>query len=97
MTLSVQIAQKLDDFALDVAFEVQDGLTVLFSPSGSGKTTVINAVAGLSRPSQGRIEAQGRVLFDASRGVCLPAHRREIGYMFQEERLFPHMTVRKNL
>ncbi|SFL19610.1 molybdenum ABC transporter ATP-binding protein [Shimia haliotis] len=97
MTLSVQIAQKLDDFALDVAFEVPDGLTVLFGPSGSGKTTVINAVAGLSRPSQGRIEAQGRVLFDASRGVCLPAHRREIGYVFQEGRLFPHMTVRKNL
>lgn len=97
MTLSVQISQNLEGFALDVSFSAPDGLTVLFGASGSGKTTVINAVAGLSRPERGRIEAQGRVLFDADAGLCLPAHRREIGYIFQEGRLFPHMTVRKNL
>ncbi|MCP4820137.1 MAG: molybdenum ABC transporter ATP-binding protein [Shimia sp.] len=97
MTFSVQLKQDFGGFALDVDFQAPAGVTVLFGASGSGKTTIVNAVAGLRQPSIGRVETQGRVLLDTSTGVCVPAHRREIGYIFQEGRLFPHMNVRKNL
>lgn len=97
MTLSVQISQRFGGFDLDVGFEAPEGLTVLFGASGSGKTTVINAVAGLSHPEEARVEAQGRLLLDTKTGVRVPAHQRGIGCIFQEGRLFPHMSVRKNL
>ena len=72
-------------------------MTVLFGRSGSGKTTIANAVAGLLRPDQGRIVARERVLMDSDRGLWLPPHKRRIGYIFQDGRLFPHLTVRQNL
>ena len=95
--LEVALKQELPGFTLDVSFEVPTGLTVLFGRSGAGKTSIVNAVAGLSRPQAGRIVADGRVLLDTDAGTCLPPHRRRIGYIFQEGRLFPHMTVRRNL
>lgn len=97
MTLSIDISHKFKGFDLNVAFDVPVGLTVLFGSSGSGKTTVINAVAGLSRQTQGKIVANGRVLMDTQAGIWVPPHRREVGYVFQEARLFPHLTVQKNL
>ena len=97
MTLSVSLRHALPGFALDATFEAPPGLTVLFGRSGSGKTTVINAVAGLIRPQSGRIVADGRVLFDSESRTCLPPHRRRLGYIFQEGRLFPHLTVQQNL
>ena len=97
MTLSVRLAHQFPGFGLDLGFEAPPGLTVLFGRSGSGKTTVINAVAGLLRPDQGRIVAGGVVLFDAATRVNLPPHRRRLGYVFQDARLFPHLTVRQNL
>ncbi len=97
MTLSVNISQQFQGFDLDVCFDVPGGLTVLFGSSGSGKTTVINAVAGLSRKTRGKITANGRVLMDTEAGIWVPPHRREIGYVFQEARLFPHLNVRNNL
>jgi molybdate transport system ATP-binding protein len=97
MTLSVRLRHRLGAFALDVAFEAPAGITVLFGRSGSGKTTVANAVAGLLRPAEGRVAVGGRVLLDTAQGLCLPPHRRRIGYVFQEGRLFPHLTVRQNL
>ncbi|MDQ2090577.1 molybdenum ABC transporter ATP-binding protein [Marimonas arenosa] len=97
MTLSVRLRHNLPGFILDAAFEAPPGLTVLFGRSGSGKTTVINAVAGLLRPQAGRIVAGGRVLFDSTQGICLPPRQRRLGYIFQEGRLFPHLTVRQNL
>ena len=69
----------------------------MFGRSGAGKTTVINAIAGLIRPERGRIAVDGQVLFDASVKVWVPPHRRRVGYVFQEGRLFPHLTVRQNL
>jgi molybdate transport system ATP-binding protein len=97
MTLSVSIRHGFAGFALDVAFDVPSGLTVLSGPSGSGKTTVVNAVAGLLRPDAGRIALDGLVLTDSATRHFLPPHRRRIGYVFQEGRLFPHLTVRQNL
>lgn len=97
MTLSVDIRHSLGAFTLDVRFEAPPGLTVLFGRSGSGKSTVINAVAGLLTPDDGRITVEDQTLLDHSRGIDLPPHRRGLGYIFQEGRLFPHMTVRQNL
>lgn len=95
--LSVSLKHSRPDFALDVTFEAPPGITVLFGRSGSGKTTVVNAVAGLLRPNHGRIALNGRVLCDTEQGLWLPPNRRRIGYVFQEGRLFPHLTVRQNL
>lgn len=97
MTLSVNLSHRFGDFALDVAFEAPPGVTVLFGRSGSGKTTVVNAVAGLLRPDRGRIVAGGEVLLDTETRTFLPPHRRRVGYVFQDARLFPHLTVRQNL
>lgn len=97
MSLSVAIRHRFDSFMLNVAFDAPPGLTVLFGRSGSGKTSVINAVAGLLRPDQGRIIADGVTLLDTAKDVNLPPHQRRLGYVFQDARLFPHMTVRQNL
>ena len=95
--LEVAIRHDFGGFALDVAFQAPPGLTVLFGRSGSGKTSVINAVAGLMRPDAGRIAVGERVLVDSDKGLCLPPHKRRLGYVFQDARLFPHLSVRQNL
>lgn len=97
MTLSVRLAHRFKGFTLDVAFEAPPGLTVLFGPSGSGKTTVVNAVAGLLRPRAGRVAVGDWLLDDSAARRHLPPHRRRLGYIFQEGRLFPHLSVRQNL
>lgn len=97
MSLSVALTHRLGDFTLDTAFESPAGITVLFGRSGSGKTTVVNAVAGLLQPDAGRVALAGRVLCDTANGVCLAPEKRRVGYVFQEGRLFPHLTVRGNL
>ena len=97
MSLSVAMVHDFPGFTLDVAFEAPPGVTALFGRSGSGKTTVVNGVAGLLMPDRGRISAGGAVLFDRASGVALPPHRRRLGYVFQDARLFPHLTVRQNL
>lgn len=95
MSLSVNITQRLGAFDLAASFEAPKGVTVLFGPSGSGKTSVIKAVAGLNRPDAGRIAVEGEVLFDGP--TNLPPHKRRLGYVFQDARLFPHLNVAKNL
>lgn len=97
MSLSVAMTHAFPGFALEVDFTAPPGVTALFGRSGSGKTTVVNAVAGLLMPDAGRIMAGGAVLFDRGAGVALPPHRRRLGYVFQDARLFPHLTVRQNL
>lgn len=97
MTLSVTLRHSFPAFALDMAFDAPPGVTALFGRSGAGKTTVVQAVAGLLRPDHGRIEADGTLLTDTGAGIFLPPHRRRIGYVFQDARLFPHLTVRQNL
>lgn len=97
MGISVRIRHRFAAFAIDADFEAPSGVTVLFGRSGAGKTSVVNAVSGLLRPEEGHIEVDGETLLDTSRGISVPVHRRRIGYVFQEGRLFPHMTVRQNL
>ncbi len=97
MTLLVDVRHRLGDFALDAAFDSSGRLTALFGASGSGKSSLVNLIAGLARPARGRIVVGGAVLVDTDRRVFLPSHRRRIGYVFQDARLFPHMTVAQNL
>jgi molybdate transport system ATP-binding protein len=84
-------------FHLDISFEAGRGVTVLYGPSGSGKTLTLDAIAGFVAPSAGRIMLGDRILFDGEAGVNLPPQQRSCGYVFQNEALFPHMTLRQNL
>lgn len=96
--LDVVIEKRLGSFRLDVAFSMQThGLAALFGRSGSGKTSIVSAIAGLIRPDAGRIVADGVTLFDSARGIEVPVESRRIGYIFQDARLFPHLSVRDNL
>ena len=96
MKLDVDIGLRLGAFVLDVQFAADAPVTALFGRSGSGKTTVLNAIAGLTRPHRGRIALGNTVFYDGD-GTALPAQRRRVGYVFQEARLLPHLTVRQNL
>jgi molybdate transport system ATP-binding protein len=94
--LAVDVEKRLGEFSVAAKFEVPDGVTALFGPSGSGKTSIVNMVAGLVTPDRGRVMCDGTLLFDSA-GVNQPPHERQIGYVFQDGRLFPHMTVAQNL
>lgn len=96
--IEIDIEKRLGDFALAAQLTAPpSGITALFGRSGAGKTTIVNALAGLLRPDRGRIVVNGDVLFDAARGIDIPPERRGLGYVFQEGRLFPHYSVRGNL
>ena len=97
MSIEVAVRHRLGTFRVDAAFSAGAGLTALFGRSGAGKTTLVNAVAGLLRPERGRVTVEGQVLLDTAAGRFVPPHRRRIGYVFQEGRLFPHLSVRQNL
>lgn len=97
MTLAVAARHRLGDFVLDAQFESAGRVTALVGVSGSGKTTVINAIAGLITPEQGQIVVNDATLFDSAAGIDVPVHRRSLGYVFQEARLFPHLNVEQNL
>ncbi|SEV90869.1 molybdate transport system ATP-binding protein [Cognatiyoonia koreensis] len=95
--IEVDIQHRLGDFALDASFSTPVGVTALFGRSGSGKTSIINAIAGLLRPDRGRVSVNGAVFFDTDKGIWLPPHKRRVGYVFQDARLFPHLSVHQNL
>jgi molybdate transport system ATP-binding protein len=95
--LELDVEKRLGDFHLKSAFQAPDGITALFGVSGAGKTTLINMLAGLVSPERGRITVQGTVLFDSDQHINIRPWRRRIGYIFQDGRLFPHLTVRQNL
>jgi molybdate transport system ATP-binding protein len=96
-SLEVALHHRLSDFTIDIAFQADSGATALFGPSGAGKTTVLHAIAGLLRPERGRIVFDGRVMLDTAERIFVPPYRREVGYVFQDGRLFPHLTARQNL
>jgi molybdate transport system ATP-binding protein len=96
--LQVQVQARLGDFRLDARFEGSaGGVTVLYGPSGAGKSSVLAAVAGALTPDAGRIALGDELLFDSAAGLDLPMERRRIGWVFQDARLFPHLTVDANL
>jgi molybdate transport system ATP-binding protein len=96
--LDVAIRTRLGNFTVDAAFVAPTpGVTALFGRSGAGKTSIVRALAGLTRPEAGHIRIGETVFFDSERGVDLPAERRRVGYVFQDARLFPHLTVADNL
>lgn len=98
MSLSVALRHAFPTVEIDMAFEApMPGVTVLFGPSGSGKSTVINAAAGLLRPTACRLAVNGTTLADTAAGIWLPPEKRRIGLVFQDSRLFPHMSVETNL
>jgi molybdate transport system ATP-binding protein len=97
MTIDVDISRNLGGFQVATKFVSNGRLVAIFGPSGSGKTSIINMIAGLIAPDTGHIAIDGKRLVDIGRGVNVPSHKRRIGYVFQEARLFPHLTVRQNL
>jgi molybdate transport system ATP-binding protein len=97
IVLAADVEKQLGVFKLSIKFRAAGGSTALFGPSGSGKTSLVNMIAGLLKPDRGTIALDDTVLFDAARGIDVPPHKRRIGYVFQEGRLFPHLSVRQNL
>ena len=95
MSFEIAIEKRLGDALISLTLDAGEGATVLFGPSGVGKSSVLNMVAGLLRPDRGRIAIDGETLFGD--GIDVPPERRRAGYVFQEARLFPHMRVRANL
>ncbi|MGY4576087.1 molybdate transport system ATP-binding protein [Ewingella americana] len=96
--LELDFSQQLGDLTLQVTQNLPaQGITAIFGLSGAGKTSLINAIGGLTKPDTGRIALNNRPLFDADKGICLPPEKRRIGYVFQDARLFPHYRVQGNL
>jgi molybdate transport system ATP-binding protein len=95
--IDVDITLTQGTFTLSARFALDGRAAALFGPSGAGKTTILDAIAGLRRPDRGSIEAGGRVLFSSARRIDLPAYQRHLGYVPQDVALFPHMYVRGNL
>ena len=95
--IGVDVALKLGAFDLAVAFASDAGITALFGRSGAGKSMTISLIAGLARPDRGSIVLDGRILVDTAQRIFIPAYRRRIGLVFQDARLFPHLSVRQNL
>ena len=98
MTLQVEIQKKVPDFTIDVAFSCAPGqLLAVVGPSGSGKTTIIRTIAGLEQPESGRIVNRDTVWLDTARRTMVPARKRQLGYVFQEHTLFPHLSIEQNV
>jgi len=95
--LHLDLHLRRGGFRRHVRIVEQARVVALAGPSGAGKTSVLHAIAGLVRPESGRIEIDGRVLYDSAAGIDVPTHRRRVGYVFQDARLFPHLDVRRNL
>jgi len=99
MSFEIHVGRRLGDTEVVLSLDADDGagITALFGPSGAGKTSILNMVAGLLKPDRGRIAVAGRTMFDAEAGIDLPPEQRRAGYVFQDGRLFPHRRVRANL
>lgn len=94
--LEVRIKKELAHFSMDIHLQAKDEIVVLVGPSGSGKTTILNIIAGLDHPDEGLIRLNGQIYFQG-KGEAIPPQQRNIGYLFQDYALFPHMTVEKNI
>jgi molybdate transport system ATP-binding protein len=97
MRFEIDLELTLGERTIGAAFASDALVTALVGPSGAGKTTILNMIAGIVRPARGRIVVGGRVLYDRAQGIDLPPEHRRCGYVFQDNRLFPHLDVRRNL
>ena len=97
MSFDIDVTVRRGAAIIGTSFRTEQGSAVLFGPSGAGKTSVLAMIAGLLRPDRGHVRVNGRLLFDAAGGLDLPPQRRRVGMVFQEPRLFPHLSVRRNL
>ncbi|MBM7622509.1 ATP-binding cassette domain-containing protein [Sporohalobacter salinus] len=97
MVLEVTLEKKMEDFNISQEFTVENEILILFGPSGAGKTTILDCIAGLQSPDQGLIKLDGGCLFSTKRKIDLPPFKREISYIFQECALFPHLNVKENV
>jgi len=95
--IEVKSFLKRKHFVLDIDMNLDDRVNALFGPSGSGKSTLLSIIAGITKPAYGRVVIDGECLFDSELGINIPIYRRRIGLVFQEGRLFPHLTVENNL
>ena len=96
--IEIDIEKRVGDFSLVAQLETaSNGVTALFGRSGSGKTTLVDMIAGLNSPDSGRISLDNEIMFDSEKGINLPPEKRRLGYVFQEDRLFPHLDVTSNL
>jgi molybdate transport system ATP-binding protein len=95
--IEADIEMRLGDFPLAAKFASKAAVTALFGPSGAGKSSIIGAIAGLVTPARGRIAIAGHTFYDSERRIDVPAHKRGVRVVFQESRLFPHLSVRQNL
>jgi molybdate transport system ATP-binding protein len=97
MSFDIDVHAQIGETSVECRIEADAGLTLLFGPSGAGKTSILNMVAGLRTPDHGHVRVAGETLFDIAQGIDMPPERRRAGYVFQEPRLFPHQRVRANL
>ncbi len=97
MGLEVRLKEKVNGFTLDVEWNMDNELAVLFGYSGAGKSMTLQMITGLMRPDEGYIASNGKIFFDSSKDIDLPPQRRPFGYVFQDLALFPHMTVKENI
>jgi molybdate transport system ATP-binding protein len=96
--LDMKVSRRQGVFTVEAAIrQTEMGITALFGPSGAGKTSIVSMLAGLRKPDTGHIVINGRRLFDNAKGIDVPVHQRRIGYVFQDGRLLPHLSVRANL
>ena len=97
MSLFVDIQKQMGSFRLDVRFTAENGVTCLLGASGCGKSMTLKCIAGIEKPDRGRIELDGRILFDSEKHIDLKPQHRRVGYLFQNYALFPNMSVRQNI
>ena len=95
--LEVRLTKRLGETAIDIAFTSAGPVTALSGPSGAGKTSILNMIAGLLPPDDGLVVWNGETLYDRAKRIDVPVHRRRIGYVFQDGRLLPHLSVARNL
>ncbi len=91
------IKKKINDFKIDVKINLTKGINCIFGPSGAGKTSIINCVAGINKSTNSKIIINNKTLEDTKKNIFVPVHKRNVGYIFQDSRLFPHLSIKRNL